>query len=169
MGNNILQKTQLNTFVKMKINIRKKLRKIVNGHSEGFTMIELIMVIVIVGILSAVAIPRYLNLSDLARLEVARGLAATINSTIQSEHADLLINGDTYDVNEVLSATTFSGGIKYVTPAAPTNPGEIGNDGGGDIDFVSTTGTVFTWAYIDTSQTDEIPAVLSDIPGGGGL
>ncbi len=43
----------------MKINVGKKLRKIVNGHSEGFSMIELIMVIVVVGIMTAVALPNF--------------------------------------------------------------------------------------------------------------
>ncbi len=43
----------------MKINVGKKLRKIVNGHSEGFSMIELTMAIVIVGIMTAVALPNF--------------------------------------------------------------------------------------------------------------
>ncbi|MFQ5787934.1 MAG: type IV pilin protein, partial [Thermodesulfobacteriota bacterium] len=37
-------------------------------NEGGFTLIELIMVIVILGIISAVAIPKFLSLSDSARL-----------------------------------------------------------------------------------------------------
>ncbi|MGR3302912.1 MAG: GspH/FimT family pseudopilin [Candidatus Scalindua sp.] len=47
--------------MKMKINVEKKLRKIVNGHAEGFSIIELIIIIVIAGIMMAVAIPKLAN------------------------------------------------------------------------------------------------------------
>ncbi len=134
-------------------------------NEEGFTLIELIMVIVIIGILSAVAIPKFLGLSDSARGGVARAVGSAMSGTIQAEHADYLINADDYDVNEILTATNFAGGITYVT-AAPSAAGEIGNNGG-NIDYWATTTNIFTWSL--TPRSGDVPAVLSEVPGGGGF
>ena len=60
-------------------------------NEGGFTLIELIMVIVILGIISAVAIPKFLSLSDSAKLSSARGVGGAISGTISAEHSDYLI------------------------------------------------------------------------------
>jgi prepilin-type N-terminal cleavage/methylation domain-containing protein len=62
-------------------------------RTAGFTMVELIMVIVILGILASVAIPRYLNMTADA-LEASRaGVTGGLNSAVQMVHSRWLAQG----------------------------------------------------------------------------
>ncbi len=130
-------------------------------NEGGFTLIELIMVIVILGIISAVAIPKFLSLSDSAKLSAARGVGGAVASSISAEHSDFLINASTYTLDDVLSATAFTSGIAY--SAADTDTPAIGvicSNGVGDQIILNHKTSTFAWDW--TAQTGDTPALLDE-------
>ena len=64
------------------------------SHQAGFTLIELIMVIVILGILAAFALPKFADFTSDAELASAEGIAGAMKSAAAIAHAQWLVDGD---------------------------------------------------------------------------
>jgi MSHA pilin protein MshA len=69
------------------------MRKI--NKQAGFTLIELIMVIVILGVLSAFALPRFADLGGQARTATISGVVGAMKAASNIAHAQFLAQGST--------------------------------------------------------------------------
>ena len=61
---------------------------------RGFTLVELVVVIVILGILAAFAVPRFMGLDQQARIAAVNSLAGTLRSASVMAHGVYLARGN---------------------------------------------------------------------------
>ena len=111
------------------------------SEKNGFTLIELIIVIVILGIIAGVAIPKFIGVSDEARLSVARGVGRALSSTIAIQHSNYIVTGVDYNVDTIINDTQFQGVVN--TPTVSGNTITYGHGPG-----------VYNWSYTPRNNSD---------------
>jgi MSHA pilin protein MshA len=68
------------------------------NNQKGFTLVELVVVIVILGILSAVAVPKFVDMKSDAKISAAEGVYGAAQSAAALNHAAVILEKDGYEV-----------------------------------------------------------------------
>lgn len=81
---------------------------------NGFTMVELIFVIVIIGVLSAMAVPKFTGVKDQAKKATELSAAAAISAALEEIHGNWSTSDDEFDwdndgIADPLSALSYHG------------------------------------------------------------
>jgi MSHA pilin protein MshA len=105
----------------------KKLQK-----QAGFTLIELVVVIVILGILAATAAPKFIDLTGDAKASVIQGTQGSVNSAMNMVHAKALVSNETASTGEVvINGEYYALVYGYPTVAGAGTPAGTTDNGWG--------------------------------------
>jgi MSHA pilin protein MshA len=145
------------------------------NKQQGFTLIELVVVIVILGILAVTAAPKFIDLTSDARASVVEGLKGSINSAADMAHAKALVSGQTGGTGAISAAGST---INLVNgwPAEASINDLINLDTDADIAEVSGSAGTYQYStattpascqvvYTETSDVNVRPSVVATITG----
>lgn len=118
-------------------------------NQKGFTIIELVMVIVIIGVLAAVAIPKFVDLKSNAHNAVIEGVTGALQGSIIMLHAQYIENGAFYDATSVANQVSQ----QNITLAAASASSIVGT--------LANATTTVSWTYTDVAGNATMAQIVA--------
>jgi len=120
-----------------------------NSHRKAFTMLELVFVIVVIGILSAIAIPKFATTRDDAFVSRGKSTLAAVRSAIATERQKRILRGDYTAINNLSNGASGRIFTKFNDDGDgnANNVLDYGLKNGTADGLWSKTGTTYTFHY----------------------